>query len=114
MFHIVKYNPKWSLTIGLIENIIILFLMFFYKNSFINIFLFCFINFFIKILPLWSIRKTKYQCNGIYSFIVLFCIYLVWIQVNNIKLSFKNAYEWIKQDKDPGPFTHYIKQLIKN
>ena len=30
--NIVKYNPKWALTIGLVENIGILFLMFFYAK----------------------------------------------------------------------------------
>ena len=56
---VVIYNPKWALTISLIENTFALALMFFYKNSFINIFFFCFINLFIKILPLWSLRKTN-------------------------------------------------------
>lgn len=107
---IVKYNPKWALTLALIENTFALALMIFYKNSFINIFLFCFINLFIKILPLWSLRKTKYEINGIYSLIILFLIYLLWIKINNIP--FKNIYEWIKTDKDAGPFTYYAKRLL--
>jgi hypothetical protein len=40
MLKIVIYNPKWALMIALIENTFALALMFFYKNSFINIFLF--------------------------------------------------------------------------
>ena len=106
---IVKYNPKWGLTIGLIENIIALCLMFVYKNSIINIFLFCFINFFIKILPLWTLRKTKYEINGIYSLFLLFCIYLIWVKVNNVPFK---IYEWIKNKDDPGPFTHYAKKVL--
>jgi archaellum biogenesis protein FlaJ (TadC family) len=108
--NIVKYNPKWALTIGLIENVGILFLMFFYKHSIINIFLFCFINFFIKVLPLWSLRNSKYDRMGIYSLIVLFFIYLSWVKINNIP--FKNAYGWIKTKNDPGPSTHYIKKIL--
>jgi hypothetical protein len=108
--NIVKYNPKWALTIGLVENIGILFLMFFYKHSIINIFLFCFINFFIKVLPLWSLRNTKYDITGIYSLIILFFIYLLWVKINNIP--FNNAYGWIKTNNDPGPFTHYVKKIL--
>ena len=106
---ITKYNPKWGLTIALIENIFVLFLMIFYKNSFIHIILFCFINFFIKIIPLWRLRKTKYEINGIYSMIVLFCIYLVWVKINNVPL---HMFSWI-QKNEPGPFTYYAKKILK-
>jgi signal transduction histidine kinase len=100
--------------LGLIDNTFVLALMIFYKNSFINIFLFCFINLFIKILPLWSLRKTKYEINGIYSLIILFCIYLLWLKINNVEL-LKNSNEWfncIKNDNGPGPFTYYVKQFL--
>ena len=107
---IVKYNPKWGLTIALIENIFALCLMIIYRNSIINIFLFCFINFFIKLLPLWTLRKSKYEINGMYSLILIFLIYLLWIKINNIP--FKNIYEWIKHNKDPGPFTYYVKRFL--
>jgi hypothetical protein len=113
MLKIVKYNPKWALTIGLIENTFALALMFFYKNSFINIFLFCFINLFIKILPLWTLRKTKYEINGMYSLIILFCIYLLWLKINNFDLKNSQWFEYIKKNNDPGPFTYYAKQFLK-
>jgi hypothetical protein len=111
IFKIVKYNPKWGLTIGIIENIGLLCLMFYYKNSWINIFLFCFINFFIKILPLWSIRNTKYDMNGIFSFFGLFIIYLIWLLLNNIPLDIKKSYNWVKK-QDAGPFTILIKKTF--
>lgn len=109
IFKFIKYNPKWGLTIGIIENLFILVLMIFYKNPFINIILFCIINFFIKVLPLWSLRKTKYEINGIVSLIVLFSIYLLWLKANNL-LIIKNSYMWIKEKKE-GPLTHYLKNL---
>lgn len=115
MLKVVDYNPKWALMIALIENIFALALMIYYKNSFINIFLFCLINLFIKILPLWSLRNTKYEINGIYYLIILFCIYLLWLKINNFDL-LKNVNEWfhyIKKDNDPGPFTYYAKQFLK-
>ncbi len=111
IFKIVKYNPKWGLTIALIENIGLLYLMFYYKNSWINIFLFCFVNFFIKILPLWTIRNTKYDMNGIFSLIGLFIIYLIWLLLNNIQLDIKKSYNWVKH-QDTGPFTILIKKTF--
>ena len=113
MLKLVKYNPKWALTIGLIENTFALALMFFYKNSFINIFLFCFINLFIKVIPLWSLRKTKYEINGIYSLIILFCIYLLWLKINNFDLKNIEWIDYIKKNNDLGPFTYYAKQFLK-
>jgi hypothetical protein len=112
IFKIVKYNPKWGLTIGLVENIGLLCLMFYYKNSWINIFLFCVVNLFIKIIPLWSIRNTKYDMNGIISFIGLFIIYLIWILLNNIPLDIKKSYIWIEKNQDAGPFTILIKKTF--
>ena len=112
IFKIVKYNPKWGLTIGIIENIGLLYLMFYYKNSWINIFLFCFVNFFIKILPLWSIRNTKYDMNGIFSFFGLFIIYLIWLLLNNIPLDIKKSYNWVQKNQDAGPFTILIKKTF--
>jgi len=109
---IVKYNPKWALTIGVIENIGALLLMIFYKNSIINIFLFCFINLFIKILPLWTLRKSKYDINGIYSLIILFCIYLLWLKINNVPFKNSKWFDYIKKDNDPGPFTYYAKKVL--
>ena len=42
VFSIVKYNPKFALTIGLIENIIKLFFMLYHKNHwFIIVVFFC-------------------------------------------------------------------------
>jgi hypothetical protein len=111
-FKVTSYNPKWALTIGIIENAILLFLLFYYNNPFVNIILFCFINFFIKVLPLWSLRKTKYEINGIYSLIVLFCIYLVWLKLNNVNINIQDSYKNIIHKKDIGPFTSYVKKLF--
>ena len=74
-FRIVKYNPKLALIISLFENIIILVLMIFYLNNIINILIFCVLNFFIKVLPLWDLRKSN--SYEIYPIIFLFTIYIL-------------------------------------
>jgi archaellum biogenesis protein FlaJ (TadC family) len=61
-------------------------------------------------VPLWTLRKTKYNIRGIYSTIILFFIYLLWVKINNVP--FKNIYEWVKNKDDPGPFTHYAKKIL--
>jgi hypothetical protein len=110
-FKITKYNPKWFITIALIENIYLLFLLFYYKNSFNNIIIFCFINFFIKVIPLWRLRKTIYEINGLYSGIIIFFIYLLWLKVNNVSLDISNSIHWIKEKED-GPLTYHIKKFL--
>jgi len=107
---IVDYNPKFALTIGIIENIIILCFMFYYNNSVIYIFLFCFINFFIKIIPLWRLRNITYDQYDIIVSICLFIIYLSWLLFNrvNISVMIQNSINSIKNNKPNTPFIYYI------
>jgi hypothetical protein len=53
--------------------------------------------------------KTKYEINGIYSTIILFSIYILWLKINNVLVGEK-IYTWIKENKE-GPLTHYLKNL---
>lgn len=105
-----SYNPKIALILALIENIGILGSMIYFNNSFIYIFLFCIINFFIKVLPIWLLRKTKYEWNDVYAMIALFLIYILWLLVN--KVDFKkyasDRYSQIKTNRPAAPLTHYM------
>ena len=110
-FKIVSYNPKIAINLGIIENFAILCLMFYFKNSFIYIFLFCLVNVFIKIIPLWMLRNTNYEVKDAYALIVLFSIYLLWMLIINnvnIKNYAKDKYYQLKNNKPVGPFTYYI------
>jgi hypothetical protein len=116
-FKIVSYNPKIAIIIGIIENILILCLMIYFENSFIYIFLFCFVNTFLKLLPLWSLRNTNYEFKDVYALIKLFIIYLLWLIINNLNLknSVKDKYYQLKNNKPIAPFTYYIdKYLLHN
>ena len=87
-FKIITYSPKLALIIGLISNIILLLLMIFYNNSIIIIVLFCIIQIFIKIIPLWRLRN-----NHIYDFkalAILFIIYMIWLFINNTNIYILN------------------------
>ena len=112
-FKYIKYNPKFALTIGLLDNLIGLLLMFYYKNSLLVIFLFCFINFLIKVIPLWRLRNTKYQWSQVFYTILFYIIYSFWLLFNGtnpynvIKISFNQ----IKKNEPIGPISSYLNNV---
>ena len=93
-FKFIKYSPKLALIIGLISNTTLLLLMIFYNNSIINILLFCLVQLFIKIIPLWRLRNNKIY--DLKSLVILFIIYMVWLFINNTNIYLLNK---IKMDK---------------
>ena len=78
----IKYNPKFVIILGLIENICILLLMFYYNTKSRLIFLFFIMMIFLKIIPLYIIRNRKITLNDIYFTGVLFIVYLLWMFIN--------------------------------
>ena len=112
---IVDYNPKFALLLGIIENIIILLFMFYYNNSLIYIFLFCVINFFIKVIPLWRLRNINYDNYDIIASIGLFIIYFGWLVFNrvNISVMIKNSVDSIKNNKTNMPFIYYVSKMFR-
>lgn len=112
-FGFTSYNPKIALIIGLIENIGILALMIYFKNSFIYIFLFCLINFFIKVLPIWLLRNTKYDLKDVYALVALFLIYVLWLLINKVdfKKYMMDRYEHLKNNTPAAPLIHYITSI---
>ena len=111
---VIAYNPKIALLIGLIENISILCAMLYFANSWLNIFLFCFVNFFIKIVPLYILRNTLFKARDLYAFIGLLGIYILWILVNQVSIidTINRQYKEIRDDKPLGPFMYYAKQYL--
>jgi hypothetical protein len=112
-FGFTSYNPKIALIIGLITNTGVLGLIIYFKNSFIYIFLFCLINFFIKVLPLWLLRKSKYEWKDFYALIALFMIYLLWIIINRDQFEryVIDRYEKLKHNSHATTIIHYINHI---
>jgi len=111
---IIKYNPLLFLIIGLIFEIIYLIVIIYYKNSPLYIFLFIFINFFIKVLPIWTLKNTKINYDDIGAGIILFFIYIGWVWFNN-KLNknyFKILINSIKNKKPISPILYAVKQYL--
>ena len=111
---IIKYNPLLFLIIGLIFEIIYLIVIIYYKKSPLYIFLFIFINFFIKVLPIWTLKNTKINYDDIGAGIILFFIYIGWVWFNN-KLNknyFKILINSIKNKKPISPILYAVKQYL--
>jgi hypothetical protein len=109
---VVSYNPKLALTIALIENIIKVVAMVWYKNNLNTILLFCSINVMIKVLPLWTLRHSSYK-NQIQSTLGLFIIYVIYLYINdqNVVSILKNSYRDIQHNTFLGPMSYLLKKL---
>jgi hypothetical protein len=107
---IVTYNPKIWLLLGLVHNIITIIVMFYYQNSFLYMFLFTIINIIIKIIPLWLIRKTRFNEDDFWFGAGLFIVHLYWLYVNKSSYPqfLKDGLKRIRQNKPVGPTEYYI------
>jgi hypothetical protein len=90
--------------------------MFYYKIPLLNIFVFSFINIFIKIIPLWLIRNKPYKIQDFIFGCILFVIFsfsLSLYNTNFIKVN-QNIIEAIKEGVPATPIEYYIVTLINN
>ena len=84
IFGFVKtYSPKFAIIFGIIENVIILFLMFYYKTKIDLVLLFVIMFLLLKIIPIYTIWNEKINKKDIISSFFLFIFYLFWCYVNN-------------------------------
>jgi hypothetical protein len=113
-FKIIEYNPKLALTLAIIINTIQIFVMIHFKNSFINILILSTVVLSMKIIPLWFLRKTKYELNQILYIFVFLIVYSFWLFINGETLYsfFNKAYNDTKQNRSFGPMIPFIKRLI--
>ena len=82
LFHpILKYSPKFALIIAFIINIICLLLLIYNKLPLSYILMYIIVNFLIKVIPLYILRKEPVVINSIYfTFLVIF-VYMVYFIV---------------------------------
>lgn len=115
-FKIIKYNPKLALTLAVIINIIQICLMIYFKNVFINIVILIIFISFMKIIPLWMLRKTKYESKQILYVFVFLILYSFWLFVNGHTLYsfFIKAYNDTKDNKSFGPMIPFIKKIFNH
>jgi len=110
-----KYSPKFIIGLGIIENIIMFLLMFYYKTKPITIIYFIIINFFIKIVPFYMMINEKIKICDIYASIILFVIYSLWVYLNGeTVIEYNNKiFESLVYNKSETPFISFMSYLQK-
>ena len=113
MVGMIPYNPKFALTVGLLENVILLFTMIYYKNKWVNIVLFCTVVFFIKGVPLWTLRHTSYTKQQVLETFVLFMVYASYLVLNGkpVISILKKNYQAVQQGTFIGPMGVLLKKM---
>ena len=113
MVGMIPYNPKFALTVGLLENVILLFTMIYYKNKWVNIVLFCTVVFFIKGVPLWTLRHTVYTKQQVLATLVLFMVYASYLVLNgkHVISILKKNYHAVQQGTFIGPMSLLLKKM---
>ena len=115
-FKLTKYNPKFALILGLIDNCIMLILMLLYGTSRKTIFYFIIINTIIKIIPLYYLRNIPIKMSDIYFTIGLFILFVLWLHINKQNLigNIKIIHDSLLYGNDNTPFMSLLNVLKKN
>lgn len=115
-FKITTFSPKFPLILGLIDNIIMLFLMLVYGTSKRTIFYFIIINTLIKVVPLYYLKNESIKMKDIYFTIFLFIIFVLWLHLNRQSLfgNIKLIHDSLLFGQDKTPFMSFINNLKKN
>lgn len=117
IFKVVKYNPKFAIICGMIENLIILLLMCIYNTKKILVVLFIIMFVILKLIPLYTIWNDNIKLNDdIKNTSLLFIIYLVWIHLNqlNITDALTNSKNLILYNKNTMPGMTILQYIWKN
>ena len=112
-FNLTTFNPKIALVIGLIHNTGLLLTMIYYKNDWIHIATFCFINTFLKVIPLWTVRNDPYRWKDFYALVVYYMIHLVWLYVNGQHSDVERGVHLIKNNLPVGPFMQLVDKYLR-
>ena len=115
-FKITNFSPKFPLILGLLDNIIMLFLMLLYGSSKRTIFYFIIINTLIKVVPLYYLINEKLKIKDIYFTIFLFIIFILWLHLNRQSLfgNIKLIHDSLLFGQDNTPFMAFINKFKNN
>ena len=107
-----KYNPLLLLIIRLIQNTM-LFILYIRLNEIKYAWLLFFVNFWIKIVPIFFLRNTRITWNDFYFSLCYFLIFLVYINILYYAFNVKTAYSMFNYKHiRPGIFAFYINKLL--
>jgi hypothetical protein len=108
-----KYtNPTILLTLGLMEQSLSILYFIYLRVKGWTVFLFFLIMFFIKIIPLYLIRKSKNKWNPVFSLCVILA-YLLYLNLKNqdvFKL-YRDLNDSIIRGTNESPFFYFINNI---
>jgi len=116
IYKFIMYSPKFALLLGLIDNIVMLFLMINFGTSKKTIFYFILINTIIKIVPLYYLRHQKILMKDIGFTFFLFIIFIFWLHINKQSLigNLKLIHDSLLYGKNKTPFLHLLDNIKRN
>jgi hypothetical protein len=114
---LIEYSPKIILIIGLIHNLYLLGLMILKRVTakITSIIYFSLIIVFMKVIPLYIIRKDKIKVTDIIFTLLLFNLFLVWLILNRVdfnKVNMDIEYAIVNDTRDT-PIMNLIDRLEK-
>jgi len=114
VMRVTRYSPKLAILCGIIENLIILSSMIYYKTRLIFIYYFCIMFLLLKIIPLWTIRHDVIRENSVLMTLFVFGIYLVWMKMNNQSTStfIRHTTDMVIKNKNTFPGMVFIEKLF--
>ena len=104
------YNPKPALYLGVIDNIIMLFLMVNYGSNGRTIFYYILFNSIINLAPLYYLRNAPIKINDYYFTVGLFILFNIWLYLNsqNLIQNSRTIYNSLIHNTDEMPFLYFV------
>ena len=115
-FKLTSFSPKFAITMGILENIVLFIFMLIWGTSTRTIIWFAIINTLIKILPFYYLRNESYNLKDIYATIGLFLLFIIWLYINKQSLigNAKLLYDSFIYGKDKTPFMALLNKIENN
>jgi hypothetical protein len=115
-FKLISFSPKFAITVGILENIVLFILMVTWGTSLRTIIWFVIINTLIKIMPFYYLRNEPYNLKDIYFTFGLFFLFIVWLHINNQSLigNAKLIYDSLIYGNDNTPFMDLLHKIKNN
>lgn len=115
MAKITPYNPKIALILATIENTVMLIGFIVYGTNPMYIAQFLLINTLIKVIPLYTIYKTKSTITDVYALLIYFALYVVWVHINGATIYsyLRKTYLSILRGKNETPAMWVMSKILE-
>lgn len=115
-FKLTSFSPKFAITVGIFENIVLFIFMLLWGTSTRTIIWFVIINTLIKILPFYYLRNESYNLKDIYFTFALFVLFIGWLHINKQSLvgNAKLIYDSLIYGKSNTPIMDLLHKIVHN